>query len=231
MTTRKVTVNWHGLGGGATPSATGPVARPRRAPGRRVARAWPASSTRARSAGPPRRTSRSSPTARARRSTAAAGDCGAPADAAPAARYGLLRDNEARDAMAVLGLNCADEPQHHRDDLPRLSRRPDAGRRPGRDDADDATASRASSAPTRRTSTRASTTCNGDFRYLLTGQHSQFLASSLRADLDSLLRGHRAGRRLHARHLRRPSRSRRDRPPGRVRRPPRATCRSACTRR
>ena len=66
-----------------------------------------------------------------------------------------------------------------------------------------------STARTPTTSTATSPTCNGDFRYLLSGQHSQLTAAGLRADLDSLLAAHAAERHLHARRLRRAHRPRR----------------------
>ena len=187
MTTRTVTVNWQGLGAGARAVDHRPGAGDRRASGRRVARHGRHHRPRARRPG--RRVVRRarSPTARAARSRRRPTYCNAPADAAPAARYGLLRDKEARDAMSVLGLTWSTNLSHDRADLPRLSGRP--GRRTSRRPTTPLTnsADRHPAHVRRGLRRAASTTCNGDFRYLLSGTHSQFTASALRADLDSLL--------------------------------------------
>ncbi len=183
VTTRTVTLNWAGQGGGATPSANGPVviiaAHPddeslgmagiiaqAKAAGRRVYVVIATNGEGGVVDG-------------------AVNDCGAPADAAPAARYGLMRDKETRDAMTVLGLNRTSSLSTT--ELIYLGY-------PGGRISDIAT----TDVPLSNSSTGVQrsyaedfdasvTTCNGDFRYQLSGTHSQFNAAALRADLDSLL--------------------------------------------
>jgi LmbE family N-acetylglucosaminyl deacetylase/regulation of enolase protein 1 (concanavalin A-like superfamily) len=115
----------------------------------------------------------------------ALGDCGAPNDAAPAARYGLMRDQEARDAMTVLGLTRTSNlnttgviylgypggriTDIAQTDVP-ISNSSTGIQRTYAEDFDASVA-----------------TCNGDFRYLLSGTHSQFNAAALQADLNSLM--------------------------------------------
>jgi LmbE family N-acetylglucosaminyl deacetylase len=186
VTTRKVTINWQGLGGGGTPSATGPVL---------VLAAHPDDEAlgmagiidRARSQG--RRVVVVLATnGEGSQAESAAGDCGAPADAAPAARYARLRDIETRDGLGVLGLNWSTNlnttgiiflgyPGGRLVDVAQA----------------ETTAMTNSVTGVQRTFAEdfdaSVTTCNGDYRYLRTGQHAQFLASSLRGDLDALLAG------------------------------------------
>ena len=114
-----------------------------------------------------------------------AGDCGAPADAAPAARYGLVRDREGRDALGVLGLQWRAGLQQT--EVAYLGF-------PGtRIDQVAATETPLNNVMTGVQRTYAEdydnnpVTCNGDFRYQLNGTHSVFRASDLKNDLDALL--------------------------------------------
>ena len=183
VTTRNVTVNWAGLGGGGTPSSTAPllviaahpddeslseagIIRAAKTSGRRV---YVALFTNGEGAAV----------------DAPANYCNAPADADQAAGYGLLRDQEARTAMSTLGLTWSSNlgqteliflgfpgrrvPDLASADVP-MTNAQSGVQRTYADDFDGNTA-----------------TCNGDFRFLLSGTHSQFTSAAMRADLDSLL--------------------------------------------
>jgi LmbE family N-acetylglucosaminyl deacetylase len=184
VTTRTVTVNWLGQSAGAAPPSNGPVL---------VIAAHPDDESlgmagiidRAKSAG--RRVYVAMFTNGEGGATdEVSGHCNAPADAVPAARYGLLRDREARDAMAVLGLTWSTDlsqteliflgyPGRRVPDLASTDTIPVTNVQTGiqRTYAEDFDGNDA--------------TCNGDFRYLLSGHHSEFTARAMRADLDSLL--------------------------------------------
>jgi LmbE family N-acetylglucosaminyl deacetylase/regulation of enolase protein 1 (concanavalin A-like superfamily) len=184
VTTRDVTVNWHGLGGGSTPSNSGPVvviaAHPddeslstagviasAKAAGRRV---YVVMFTNGEGS----------------EVETAEGQCGAPVDAQRAAGYGLLRDAEAREAMSVLGLswslNLSETeliflgypgrriPDVASSDTVPLTNSQTGVQRTYAEDFDGDPA-----------------TCNGDFRYRLSGTHSEFTSHAMHADLDSLL--------------------------------------------
>jgi LmbE family N-acetylglucosaminyl deacetylase/regulation of enolase protein 1 (concanavalin A-like superfamily) len=183
VTTRTVTIDWQGLGGGSAASTTGPVL---------VVAAHPDDESlniagvidRAKSAG--RRVYVTIFTNGEGGGVETPGNyCNAPADATPAAGYGLLRDQEARSAMGVLGLTWSSNLSQT--ELIFLGY-------PGRRVPDVASAEvPMTNAQTGIQRTYADdfdgnvATCNGDFRWLLSGQHSQFTASAMRADLDSLL--------------------------------------------
>jgi LmbE family N-acetylglucosaminyl deacetylase len=120
------------------------------------------------------------------RTASSSGECNAPGSPEQrAAAYGLLRDREAREAVGVLGLNWSGNlmqteliflgydgggvPATARADLPRTDDITGLHRTYAEDFDGDAA------------------TCNGDFRYLLTGEHSSLSASAIAADLDALL--------------------------------------------
>jgi LmbE family N-acetylglucosaminyl deacetylase/regulation of enolase protein 1 (concanavalin A-like superfamily) len=181
---RTVTVDWEGLGGGGTPSTTAPLlviaAHPddetlgsagiiasAQAAGRRV---YVAIVTNGESS----------------EVESTENFCGAPADARRKAGYGLMRDGEARNALSELGVTWSRNlsttelifmgyPGNRIWDVASSETVPVTNSMTGiqRTYADEFDAE--------------VTTCNGDFRYLLSGRHSTFLASELRADIDSLL--------------------------------------------
>ena len=184
VTTKTVTVNWAGQAAGATPSTTGPVL---------VVAAHPDDESlgmsgiidAARSAG--RRVIVAIVTnGEGSQAETTTTYCNGPVDAREAARYALIRDGETRNAMTVLGLNWTTNlnttglvflgyPGGRVPDVAAADTSPLTNSVTGiqRTFAEDFDAS--------------ATTCNGDFRYLLSGTHSQFTAAAMRADFDSLL--------------------------------------------
>jgi LmbE family N-acetylglucosaminyl deacetylase len=183
VTTRTVTVNWSGLGAGATPSTTGTVL---------VVAAHPDDESlgmsgiidAARTAG--RRVIVAIVTnGEGSQAETATTYCGGPTDARGAAYYALIRDGETRNAMNVLGLNWST----NLNTTGLIFMGYPGGRVP--DVAGAETPLNNSVTGIQRTFAEDfdanATTCNGDFRYLLSGAHSQFTAAAMRADFDSLL--------------------------------------------
>jgi len=184
VSVRNVTVNWQGQSAGATPPANGPVL---------VVAAHPDDEAlgtagiiqRARAEG--RRVYVAMLTNGDFGTSASVGDeCGSPdPEEAAAAALGLRRDAESRNAMAHLGLSWTNQlltteiiylgyPDGRLVDVA-ISSDPLTSDRAGlhRTYAEDYDGNRA--------------TCNGDFRMLLSGHHSQLTAATLAADLDALL--------------------------------------------
>jgi LmbE family N-acetylglucosaminyl deacetylase len=183
-TTRKVTVDWQGLGAGAAAPADGPVlviaARPSD-----EARNFAGVIDRAKAAG--RRVYVVLFTNGESSEVSQSADyCNAPADAVRHAGYGLMRDREARDSLSVLGLTWS--ANLGQTEVIYLGY-------PGRRVMDVASSDMGAvtNVQTGIQRTYAEdfdsdvTTCDGDFRYLLDGTHSPFTAQALRADLDALL--------------------------------------------
>jgi LmbE family N-acetylglucosaminyl deacetylase len=184
VTTRTVTVDWQGLGAGAPPASGGPVL---------VVAGHPSDESRS-MAGVIRRAKSDGRRVYVALFTNGEGSevstpanyCNAPADAARAAGYGLMRDGEARDAVEALGLGWSADLSET--ELIFLGY-------PGRRVRDVASADMTplTNAQTGIQHTYAEdfdgdeTTCDGDFRFLLSGQHSEFTAAAMRADLDALL--------------------------------------------
>jgi LmbE family N-acetylglucosaminyl deacetylase len=183
-TVREVTVDWQGLGAGPAAASDGPVlvlaAHPddealgmagiierAHAQGRRVMVAiltnGEGSST-----------------------DTAAGECGAPGTSEQrAAAYGLVRDGESRQAMDLLGLDwSADLDETELVYLGYTGMRVTDVAQADTPLTNDITGLHRTYA---EDFDNDPATCNGDFRYLLNGQHSNLSAASLAGDLDALM--------------------------------------------